>query len=288
MRYAIISNPAAGKMSINQKLSALAKHAEILNAEIHGLDTKTAENFSECSREVASHCDVLVIAGGDGTLSDVINSVDTAKTTIAYIPLGTGNSMRYALNYRGGMAGIATRVKEGEIHQYDLISCDGIKRAFIVSVGIEGAVIRLRDKYLARGGSGFRAYLRAFLKAYFREYRRVTAKITVDDISFKIKNLLSLMVVKQPYYGFGMRVVPNARFDDRLLHVLCINSGIFKTALGAVTAFTIGNRVGEHITGKKVTISLERPLHLIVDGSGGWKSDEFTFTILPKALKIKC
>jgi len=288
MRYAIITNPASGKMTVDQKRIVLAKAAEIFDANIYGLDTITADDFGQCARELATYYDVLVTAGGDGTFSDIINSIDTAHTTIAYLPLGTGNAMRYALEYKGSLADIAMRIRDGKIHEYDLINCDEKKRAFMVSIGIEGALIRLRNQYLAQGATGFKTYLRAAFNAYFREYKRTIATITVNDAIFDTENLLSLMVVKQPYYGFGMNVVPEARFDDRKLHILCINSGLFKCTIGVVTAFTIGNRIGKYCTSQKTSVQLERPLILQIDGNYAWKSDVFSFTVMPNALKIKC
>ena len=288
MHYAIITNPASGKTDIDQKRSALSGPARIFRAEIHGLDTTTPEELAQCAREVTGRCDVLVTAGGDGTLSDIINSVNTAQTTIAYLPLGTGNCMRHALNYKGSLADIAIRIKNGKIHQYDLINCNERRRAFTVSLGIEGDAIRLRDQYLARGGVGLSAYLRAALNAYFREYERVAAKIIIDARVSEVKNLLTLMVVKQPYYGFGMNVVPKARFDDRQLHILCVDSGLFKSALGAATAFTIGNRVGRYHTARRVAVQLDRPLVVQIDGDAAWESGAFSFKLLPKALRIKC
>lgn len=103
MRYAIIANPASGKKNIAQKYSLLVRAAEILNAEIHGLDTTTPEDFCQYARELANRCDVLVIAGGDGTLSDIINSIDTAQKPVAFLPFGTGNAMQHALKYKGGI-----------------------------------------------------------------------------------------------------------------------------------------------------------------------------------------
>ena len=287
MRYAIITNPISGKMSADQKLSALSKPAEILNAEIHGLDTVTAEEFGQCASELARQCDVLVGAGGDGTLSDVINSISTEQTTIAYLPLGSGNSMGYALNFRGSLSQMAMRIKEGRIHEYDLINCDGKRRAFMSSIGFEGMILRLRDDYLAQGARGFEVYLRAVLKAYFKEYERVLAEVTLDGVTFVVKNLLSLMVCKQPYYGYGMKILPRARFDDGLLHILSINSGLISCIIGAVTSLTTGNRVGQYRTGRQLTVKLDRPLVLQVDGNRGWEADVFNFSVLPKALKIK-
>ena len=288
MRYAIIANPASGKKSIAQKHSLLVRAAEILNAEIHGLDTTTSEDFCQCAREFANRCDVLVIAGGDGTLSDIINSVDTAQKPVAFLPLGTGNAMQHALNYKGSIADIAVRIRDGEIHQYDLVNCQEKERGFMLSVGIEGKIIQLRDEYLARGYIGFKTYLGAFIRAFFGKYKRTAAEIIVDDTTFEVKNLLSLIVVKQPYYGFGMKVVPGARFDDRLLHILSINSRLFKCAIGVATSFIGGNRIGQYRTCRKLDVKLEEPLALQIDGKQAWEADAFTFTVLPKALKIKC
>jgi diacylglycerol kinase (ATP) len=288
MRYAIITNPVSGKMSADQKHSALVKPAEILNAEIHGLDTATADDFGQCARELASKCDVLVAAGGDGTFSDVINAINTEQKTISYLPLGSGNSMAYALGLRGSLSNMAVRIKGGKIREYDLINCDGKRRAFMSSVGLEGKILELRDQYLANGATGFKVYLWAVLRAYFKEYRRCLAEITVHGLTFTVENLLTLMVFKQPYYGYGMRVVPRARFDDGLLHALSINSGLFGSILGAMTSFTIGNRVGQYRTGRELAIKLERPVLLQVDGNMGWEAEMFYFSVLPKALKIKC
>ena len=288
MHYAIITNPVSGSMAVDQKRAALAQAAEILDTEIHGLDTTTAEEFGQCARELATRCDVLVAAGGDGTFSDIINAIDTVQTPVGFLPLGTGNALRHALQYKGELADIAVRIRNSEICEYDLINCDEKKRAFTSSVGIEGTITRLRQHYRARGGTGFKTYVRAVLNSYLKDYERANAKITVDDYTFEVRNLLTLMVVKQPYYGFGMKVVPRARFDDRQLHILCVSSGLIKTAIGGTAAFIIGNRTGEYLTGRQLTVKLDRPLILQTDGDEGWSADSFSFTILPKALKIKC
>ena len=288
MRYAIITNPVSGTMTADQKRAALAQAAEILDTEIHGLDTTTAQEFGQCARELTTRCDVLVAAGGDGTFSDIINAIDTAQTPVGFLPLGTGNALGHALGYKGNLAHIAVRLRNGEIREYDLINCDQKRRAFTSSVGIEGTIIRLRQHYLARGGTGFKTYFRAVIKSYLKNYERANAKITLDEDTFEVRNLLTLMVVKQPYYGFGMKVVPRARFDDRQLHILSVSSGLIKTVIGGTAAFIIGNRTGEYRTGRQLRVKLDRPLVLQTDGDEGWAADSFSFTILPKALKIKC
>jgi len=288
LHYSIITNPASGGMTVDQKRSALAKAAEILKADINGLDTASAEDFTSSARDLADRCEVLVVAGGDGTLSDIINSIDTSKRPIGFLPLGTGNAMRHALKYKGDLAAIAWRIREGKIHQFDLISCDEKRRALIASVGIEGTVIRLWHQSRHRVGASFRTYLLATLSSYFKEYRRASGMIDLDGASFEAKKLLSLMIMKHPYFGFGMKVMPEARFDDGQLHIRCINSGLFKAFFGIMAAFTLGNPFGRYLAGNQLTLKLNSPLLLQCDGNEGWEADSFAFKILPRALKIKC
>ena len=252
------------------------------------MDARTSGELVQCARKLVSTCDVLVAAGGDGTFSDIINAIDTSCTPVAYLPLGTGNALRHALHYRGTLVDIAMRIRKGEIRTYDLVDCDGKKRAFMASTGIDATIIRRRDAYRTRGITGFNAYFRATFGAYFREYERVRAAVEVDGTTFEVGNLLSLMVVKQPFFGFGMKVVPKARFDGGQLHVLWINSGLLKFALGGLAAFTMGNRVGFYRTCQRVEVKLERPLALQIDGDSAWEADAFSFTVLPRILRIKC
>ena len=288
MKYAIIVNPVSGLTTPEQKRSALAPASAVLDAEIHGMDTTSPEELRQCARELSGQCDVLVVAGGDGSLSDIINAIDTAEIPTAYLPLGTGNAMGSALGYEGSLVDIAKRIRDGTIHQYDLIDCDNKRRAFTASLGIAGAIIRKRDRYLKKGITGFRAYLMATIQAYFTEYRRRPAEIILDDTSLKIDDLLILMVVKQPYFGFRMNVIPHARFDDGLLHVQYINSSLISAAFAALSAFTIGNRVGQYHTAEKVRFTADHPLPLQIDGNDAWDAKSVFFRVLPKALKIKC
>jgi len=287
MRYSIITNPASGHLRGSRKRELLSRAQEILQADLHGLDTTSRQEFLACARDLAGQCDVLVVAGGDGSLSDVINAIDTRERPIAYIPLGSGNAMRHALRLRGSVAEVATRIKEGRIHDFDLIQCDEKRSAFMVSIGLEGVVIRKRDEYKARGASGFKPYLMAFLVAYLKDYQGVKARIAVNGQAFETGSLLSLMIMKQPYYGYGLKVMPGASLDDGKLHVRVLQTGLMSSLVGGVTSLTVGNRAGHYQTAEQVAVVLGKPLLMQADGDVAWEAKEFHFKVLPGALRMK-
>jgi len=287
MRYAIITNPASGNLSLSRRRKVLDQAAQILQAEVFGLDTASKEEFLACARDLARECDVLVVAGGDGSLSDIINAIDTKERPIAFIPLGSGNAMGYALRLRGSIADVALRIREGQIRELDLIECDERRLAYMVSIGLEGAVIQKRDEYKTRGTSGFKAYLRALLVTYCKGFKGVKAHIDVNGQSLEIKSLLSLMIMKQPYYGYGVKVMPGARLNDRRLHVRVLCTGLMSPLVGSATSLTVGNRAGFYRTGDRVSVTLEKPLMMQADGDVAWKAKEFHFRVLPGALRMK-
>jgi diacylglycerol kinase (ATP) len=286
MRYSIITNPASGNLSVPRRRSLLADAARILQAGLHGLDTTSKEEFLACARSLAGSCDVLVVAGGDGSLSDVINAIAATEKPIAYIPLGSGNAMGHALHLRGSIAEQAMRIKEGRIRQVDLIQCDERRLAYMVSIGLEGAVIRRRDEFKARGQRGFRAYLMALLFTYFLDFRGTRATVLTDGRPYETGALLSVMIMKQPYYGYGLKVMPEARLDDRRLHVRVLHTGLISSLAGGAMSLTVGNRLGLYQTGEHVSVALRKPLLMQADGDVAWEAKEFHFKVLPGALKI--
>jgi diacylglycerol kinase (ATP) len=287
VRYAIIANPAAGTLHVDQKRVALSEPAELLGAKIYGLETASPEEFTACARRVSEECDVLVAAGGDGTLSSVMNAVADPSRPLAYLPMGSGNSMRYALEYRGDLKRIARRILNGSIHLLDCIDCDGRTRGLFVSLGLEGDVIRLRESFVRKGQKGFPTYFRALAQAFLKTHKTVSGSLQCEQRASGLGDLLSLLVVKHPFYGYGMKVVPKARLDDGRLHVLMLPRSPLKCLLGLVTAFTVGNRVGTYTTCKKLVVVLNRPMTVQIDGSTSWTTDRIALSVLPKALALK-
>jgi diacylglycerol kinase (ATP) len=272
---------------MDQRRRLLDAVGDELEARVVGLNTRSSTELAGVARDAARRCDVLVVAGGDGTFSLALNAVDLSRTTLAFLPFGTGNALTHALAYRGDPLAIARRIRDGRVYQYDLIDCDGRQKAFMVSLGIDGTTIRLYEHYRALGYRGLNAHLRAGLAAFFRNYRPTSGWVSMDGTVWRVQRLLSLMVVKQPYFGMGLKAVPRARWDDGRLHTQLIASGLKGALMGLLTGFTIGNRAGTYRAGRTLGIRLDAPVRVQIDGELGWTSDRFLFKVLPGVLRLK-
>ena len=225
MGFNILINPAAGKMSKDQKYRLMEEIASHLGPDcaISGLDTACAEEFQQCARQLTQDGRTLIVASGDGGFNDVINAVHP-EASLAVIPIGSGNVMRSVLDLPRSPHSVAELIRIGENHSIDLIECNG-QRTLFSSVGIEGMVIDERERYLGQGIKGLTAYAGAAVKSLWN-FTRTDMKMDMDGNEVTVPHALTTIVTKVPYYGYGMKVVPKAQMHDGVLHVLTLNGSM--------------------------------------------------------------
>lgn len=287
MRFGIVANPKSGPTNVGRKAAVLRKAADIIGGDtvVAGLDTGSPDEFVQCARELARKVQVMIVAGGDGTFSDIINALDE-DTTLSYMPLGSGCALRYALGLPPQLSRVAVRIREGRRHDLDLILCDGSVKAFMASVGLEADILHRRENLQANGLRGPRAYAMATFGSFLGDLERSDMTITVDDRTFTVPGAVTAIVTKIAYYGYNMKIVPDAVFDDRHLHLLALNSGLGELVQSLATAFMDGNKLGRHEKGREIQIRTPHERYAQTDGNLYRRGTTFDFRVLPKALKM--
>ncbi len=288
LRYGIIVNPAAGMFSLKRRKQVISQCADILGPDtlVDGWETGSAPELRECAKAMARKVDVLVVAGGDGTFSDIIDALHRT-TVLAYIPLGTGNAWRNTLKLPFSVRRAAARIKNGWEHMVDLILVDGRTKGILASVGFEGRALSKREELLEKGVKGFDSYFLATAKLVLAGYEGDDATVKVDRKTFSVKRAVSLIVTKTPYYGYGLKVVPKARIDDGLLHVMMISADPSTTLSNILASSSSGNAFGQYLTCKHVSIETMSELPLQVDGNLVRKGTRFEFQVLASALRMR-
>jgi diacylglycerol kinase (ATP) len=92
MKAFVILNPAAGKKAHESVREALGRHFAASNIEYEVHETLKGEKPGEIVRaRMRDGFDLVVAAGGDGTVSDVIDGLIGSSKPLGIIPTGTGN-----------------------------------------------------------------------------------------------------------------------------------------------------------------------------------------------------
>jgi diacylglycerol kinase (ATP) len=214
----VIRNPAAG---IASALSPAGRSADALRAllERHGIAADVVEPADEEStreavrQAVADGVDVVVAAGGDGTVHLVVDGLLGTDRALGILPLGRVMNIARSLGIGRDPEAAADILAAGHVRSIDIgeaVTSDGRTVAFLEtgSVGLNAAIFR----ELARVDSGdLRSIARTIWVAI--RYRPARMMIELDDGVLKTR-VLMVTVSIGPYMGLGMTVAPGARLDD--------------------------------------------------------------------------
>lgn len=214
-RIRVLLNPhsgAKGGISTNQGTpeevrDAIRRHR--LGDEL--VIPNSEEEMSAAARDaVAQGYDVVVAAGGDGTVGIVACELLGTRTALGILPLGSVMNVARMLGIPRDLGAAASIVANGETGIIDVGEAKG--RIFFEggSVGLNAAVFREAQK--ADGDSGRHRALLAALWTLVR-YRPPRMIIHLDDTVLTTR-ALAVSVANGPYSGLGFTVSPEASIDD--------------------------------------------------------------------------
>ena len=237
----------------------------------------------------------LVPAGGDGTVSDVINRFP--GVTICPFPLGTENVLcrHLGIGHDGDKAagiiatGKTTTLDLGVFSNTNSAAESASKETRFVLMGSAGfdAEVIHRLHRSRRGNIGKLTYTKPILGS-LSGYPYPMMRVYFDDSETPVEG--SLVVVSNlPAYAFRLPMTPDAVGDDGLFSVCVFEKpGSFQLAryLFQVIRKKHFDRSGvQHTTARKVRIETDSPVPLQIDGEAVGESP-CEMTMLPGALTV--
>ena len=113
----------------------------------------------------AGGIDLLIAAGGDGTISAVVEGMVGGETPLAIYPMGTGNGLAQALGLPMDMKGFLELLSDaGRIQWMDVMRVGRRHAVLNVSAGISPRAMRMTEER-DKKRSGLLAYALSFAKA---------------------------------------------------------------------------------------------------------------------------
>ncbi len=259
----VILNPVAGRGA----RSWPRYEAEILKRGGRILTTqRTGEAHQLTLDAINGGAQVIVAAGGDGTLSEVAGAVLKSKRPVrlGVLPIGTGNDFARTLGVWGDPQKAIDAIFEGDTRRVDVgvIEASGQKRIFInvAGCGFDSLVARRINQWgrrkTMRCVRGLSAYLLA-VACELISYRSFQLKIELDGEPLETPAVLCA-VANAKSYGGGMKVCPDAELSDGLFDV-CIIGDASRTEF--LRAFP-GVFAGKHTGHPKVIMRRCRSIHI--------------------------
>lgn len=217
-RLLVIYNPVAGsRRGRKRRYEAVLARLRAAECEITVRETThrgDAEDFAAgLTRE---DCDLLVVAGGDGTINEVANGLIDRPLPLAIAPLGTANVLAWELGHGLTITGAARTVGSGRVVRIRPALAG--RRGFLLmaSAGIDARVVAGVNTALKR-----RIGKLAYGLTALREILRPPGPRIELDIDGRIEHAALAVVTHAAHYAGPFVIAPEARLgDDRLTVVL--------------------------------------------------------------------
>lgn len=219
----MLVNPASGKGRGAKAAAAAIARLRELGAEVTELSGTTAhEGRILAQQALRSQPDALVIVGGDGTLSGVLDEIAHSGTPIALVPAGTGNDFARAIGLPLGgpdaAADAAALAVHGEVRAVDVGCAESGERSVkfltIAALGFD-ALVSERTNTLRWPKGALRYYLALVIELI--RLRPLRFSVSIDDEPSKSLPGILAAVGNTSSYGGGMPICPNASPADGTL-----------------------------------------------------------------------
>ena len=289
-RVFIVLNPVSGIYNPKTIRKKIEQSFSKAGWEYSIYETTGRENLAKLvETRVSEGYDLVVAAGGDGTVSSVAGGLVHYDIPIGFIPTGTWNALARNL----GIPIIVDRAIQLILNDHKYRKIDALQlgeRYFLlnISVGISSAMIQGTGRQQKRR-FGFAAYGLNLIKQLFglklRHFR-----IKIDDESIEIK-ASEIMVVNSSLVGIGeLPTKLNIHPDDGIFEVLMVRDqtlmGYLSVAWNALVRREKKTPLFACLGGsKKVTIQSKEGLPVQGDGEVIGKTP-VEIRMIPSAVRV--
>ena len=293
MRICVIFNPTAR----GNKARRFRKHLDEMAAQtVCKATTAPGDARRFAAEAVVSGFDIVVAAGGDGTVNEVLNGIGDApdgfaRAGLGVLPLGTVNVFARELDIPLQLQAAWSMLRRGRETVIDLGRVDYFdqgkpaRRYFsqLAGVGLDARAIELVSWKLKKN-AGPLAYVVAGFQALVEKQPRLRASADGKEIAGELA-----LLGNGKFYGGPFEILAGAEMGDGLLDVCVFPSVNVPSLLRLAPGLLLRRRLPEHLVRRlraaKIEITAETPAAFELDGE--WAGHlPATFSVEPKKLRV--
>ncbi len=230
--------------------------------------TKHPKHAMELAKNARNKYDLVIVAGGDGTVNEVINGISNSKTTLAIIPFGSTNVLALELGIPFNVKKASELITHGKKIKIDLgyakTSQEGRYFSMMLGVGFDASLIKkINSKFKKRWGRW--AYPIAGIKQLFiYKWNKIHVKHKFHSVGYFV------IISNSKNYGGEYQIANKASPTDGLLDLVIINRKNWWKVIKIISSLSSGklNKFlkGEYYQTKEAHIYSRRKMFVQVDG----------------------
>lgn len=178
--------------------------------------------------------ELVVVAGGDGSVNEAANGVAFSETVLGVIPCGSGNGLARSLGLPQDFRKAVEMIAVGKELLIDRGEVNGLPFYVAFGMGFDAAVTK---RYSGEKRRGRISYVKSAFQE-FLNYQTSRYAIAVND-TVLTENAMVVAVCNAQQYGNNAYIAPGASLCDGLLDITVIHEGnLLEQALAGVQLLT--------------------------------------------------
>ena len=284
-------NPVSGHAAFKNKLDWIVEAFQRRGILVVFYRTRREGNeaFIPFVREV--NPDGLLVAGGDGTVHEIVNLMMKGSLDLPLGIIGSGTSNDFAtyLGVNTDLEAYLDTIASGRTRRVDLGLMDG---TYFINVASGGAMACIAHEVNARikNSLGKMAY---YLKGIgeLPKFRYFPLKIEADGAHYELETFL-FVIINSPVVGSMKNVANGVAVDDGKLDLLSIGKCSIPKLMSITADLIAGKPVSEredvlHVRAKHFRIESGISVESDIDGECG-PMLPLTIETVPRAVAIYC
>lgn len=292
MKVPLIINPVAGRGGGRALAETIVSQLRSLGILAQPEFTNAPRHAEELVLSAAATHDLVLIAGGDGSVNEAINGVMRTlhRPALGIIPIGTGNDFAKMLGLDHNWRLACRRIASAKKSMIDIGRCNGRYFANGIGIGFDAQVAMEANcvHYLHGNAVYFLALLRTLLLRY------ATPHVTIEHDGGSLREAITLIAAANGrWYGGAFCIAPEANIHDGYLELIVARdlsrAGILRLVPKVLRGTHVRDKMVQVFRTRHVAVSCEVPLPVHADGEileGG--ALHLEIEILPGALTVVC
>lgn len=171
----------------------------------------------------------ILIAGGDGTVDNIVNLMKEKEINlpIAILPSGTANDFARFLGMPQDVEEACNQILQGEVKAVDIGTINDKYFLNVASTGLFTDISQKIDSNLKNAIGKLAYYVKGIEQ--IPNFRKLKIKVKSEEVSFD--GDMYLMLVFNGQTAGNLKLAYKARVDDGLLDVIIIKAGIIKNMI---------------------------------------------------------
>lgn len=277
----VILNPAAR----SEKASGLSLEIERMTEGLAVLRRTTQPGEARVwARQAAQEgFERVVVAGGDGTVNEVVNGIAGFPVHLGILPIGTMNVFATELGLPKSIADCWQVIQGGVSRLVDLPQANGHAFVQMAGVGFDALALEATSRN-AKRNLGPLSYLVSAAQIAARKPPLLTVRCgeTVREGSF-------VLIGNGRYYGGPFPMFPKAQIDDGLMDVIVFQKMGHLDLIRYIQGVLFGTHVGMHdvdyFQTARLTVESAEQVPVEVDGEV-IGTVPVTFEFAPRQLSV--